>query len=101
MTTAPDSSSGHGHDHVRVTVRTPAGASHTFTFENNELVVSATATAVEHFVKAHELASDDYGLALIRAGEPVPMLDTDELRAYDVVDGDVLHLIVEKPQVDG
>ena len=29
------------------------------------------------------------------------MLDTDELRAYDVVDGDVLHLIVEKPQVDG
>jgi hypothetical protein len=29
------------------------------------------------------------------------MLDTDELRAYDVVDEDVLHLIVERPQVDG
>jgi hypothetical protein len=80
MTTAPDSSPGHEHDHVRVTVRTPAGASHTFTFEKNELVVSATATAVEHFVKARELASDDYGHALIRAGEAVPMLDTDELR---------------------
>jgi hypothetical protein len=89
------------HEHIRVTVRTPSGASHEFSFRPAELVVAATATAVEHFVKAKELAPDDYGLALVRSGTAVALLDTNELRSDAIVDGDVLHLVIEKPQVDG
>ena len=89
------------HEHVRVVVRTPAGASHTFTVKLDELVVAAVATFVEYFVHAHELAPDDYSLAVVRDGTATPMVDTEELRAYGLVDGDVLHLVVTRPQVDG
>jgi hypothetical protein len=101
MTTAPNSGPEDEPSPIEVTIRTPAGASHQFNLRPDELVVTATASAVEHFVKAKELAPDDYGLALIRSGEAEAMLDTSEIRAYSVVAGDVLHLVVEKPQVDG
>jgi len=101
MDTVPDAGHEHHDEKIHVTVRTPAGASHGFDFDRHELGVAAVATAVEHFVKGHELAPDDYGLAIVRDGTATDILDTNELCAYDIVDGDVLHLVVEKPQVDG
>ena len=86
---------------VEVTVRTPAGASAEFKFRLAELTIEATSRAIEHFVAKRELEAGDYGLELIRGGGATPMLDTNELRDYGLRDGDVLHLIPEKPQVDG
>ena len=88
-------------DHVEVTVRTPAGEGHKFTFKLSELVVNAAATAIDHFVKHQELAPGEYGLAVVRDSESTPMISTNELSAYSIVTGDVLHLINEAPQVDG
>jgi len=86
---------------VHVTVRTPAGASGEFDFEVDELVISAVNTAVERFVSERKLAAGDYGLALVRGGETTDLTDTNKLEDYGIVDRDVLHLINEKPQVDG
>jgi len=91
----------HYHGDAEVTVRTPAGASHTFPFTLNELVARADAQAIGYFVEHGELATGDYGLAVLRDGKPVEMADTARLGDYHLVDGDVLHLVVEEPQVDG
>ena len=91
----------HYHGNAEVTVRTPAGASHSFRFGLNEFVAAAIATAIAFFVERRELAPGDYGMAVLRDATPVEMADTARLGDYDVVDGDVLHLVVEAPQVDG
>lgn len=86
---------------VRVVVRTPAGASHDFNFQGRELVAEAAAKAIEYFVGQNLLEPGDYGLELVRDGQSTDMLDTNTLADYGVRDGDTLHLIPEKPQVDG
>ena len=95
------SDSAEGSRKLRVTVRTPAGVPHDFDFREEELVAEAAAKAIAHFVDKHELESGDYGLELVRDGTATDLLDTNTLRDYEVKDGDVLHLIPEKPQVDG
>jgi hypothetical protein len=92
----------HHHDHdVEVTVRTPAGASHPFRFELDELAARAAATAIGYFIEKHEIEPGDYALELIRDGQPTPIADTSRLGDYGLRDGDQLHLITAKPQVDG
>lgn len=86
---------------VKVIVRTPAGASHDFNFKERELVAEAAAKAIEYFVGQNLLESGDYGIELVRDGQSTDMLDTNTLADYGVRSGDTLHLIPEKPQVDG
>jgi hypothetical protein len=102
---------------VHVTVRTPAGAAGEFDYQGDELVISAVNTAVEYFVTRaqptsrpparsapsieRQLAPGDYGMTVVRHGESTDMTDTSKLDDYGIVDGDELHLINEKPQVDG
>jgi hypothetical protein len=86
---------------VEVTVRTPAGASHRFRLGLNELVIRALATAVAYFVEKGEIEAGDYALELIRNGQPTALADTGRLGDYGLRDDDQLHLISEKPQVDG
>lgn len=90
-----------GHHTVDVVVRTPAGASHDFTFRLDELGATAAAKAIEHFVKHEEIEAGDYVLELVRDGVPTPIADTARLSDYGLRDGDQLHLIAAKPQVDG
>jgi hypothetical protein len=89
------------HHSVNVVVRTPAGASHDFTFQLDELGATAAAKAIEYFVKHEEIEAGDYVLELVRDGKPTPIADTARLSDYDIHDGDELHLITAKPQVDG
>lgn len=91
----------HHHEEVRVTVSTPAGITHPLVFKKSELVAEATAAAIKYFVDQNELAPDDYGLALVRNGTAEDLTDTARLEDYAIVSGDKLHLIVERPQVDG
>jgi len=91
-----------GRDHdVEVIVRTPAGADHPFRFKLDELGARAAATAIDYFVEKHEIEAGDYALELIRDGQPTPIADTARLGDYGLRDGDQLHLITVKPQVDG
>ena len=84
-----------------VPVRTPAGATNEFTVHANELVVEVISAAVTYFVDRNELVTGDYGLAVIRDGQVIPMADTSRLSEYNITDQDVLVLVPEAPQVDG
>ena len=91
-----------GNEHTfELPVRTPAGASNEFHVHSSELVVEVISAAVTHFVNRNELAAGDYGLAVIRDGQAMPMADTSRLSEYDITDEDVLVLVPEAPQVDG
>ena len=92
---------GQDHDDVALIVRSPAGASHPFRFELDEFAAHAAATAIAYFVEKNEIEPGDYALELIRDGEPTPIADTSRLSDYDLRNGDQLHLITAKPQVDG
>lgn len=92
---------GKQHHHFDVPVRTPAGASKAFALRSNELVVEVISAAVTYFVGQNELAAGDYGLAVIRGGQAVPMADTSRLSENDITNEDVLVLVPEAPQVDG
>ncbi len=98
-TTVPEDHQGH--DVVEVVVRTPAGASQPFTFDRHELAANAVATSIDYFVKKHEIEPGDYALELVREGHGTPIPDTARLSDYDIRDKDQLHLIAERPQVDG
>jgi uncharacterized ubiquitin-like protein YukD len=108
MTIVP-SHPDHDHDHhqhqpdddVELIVRSPAGASHPFRFELDEFAAQAAATAIAYFVERREIEPGDYALELIRDDKATPIADTSRLGDYDLHDGDQLHLITAKPQVDG
>jgi hypothetical protein len=89
------------HKHLEVLVRTPAGASHRFPLHLEELVARVVSVTIAYFVDRNELASGDYGLAVIRDGQAEPMADTSRLAEYHITDQDVLVLVPEAPQVDG
>jgi hypothetical protein len=84
-----------------VAVRTPSGASAAFTFGHNTKVAEATRVSVDHFVDNGEMTDGDYGLALARDGQAIELDPKDQLDEVGVIDGDVLHIINKKPQVDG
>lgn len=87
--------------HVQVRVRTPGGITHDFLLAEREFVASAMAHAVAHFVEHKELASGDYGLAIVKHGQVEPLLDTARVGDYHLTTGTELHLVNEAPQVDG
>ncbi len=101
MPTAPTEGPADHRELIEVTVRTPAGASCHFDLHLDELVAEVIATAIKFFVKRNELATGDYGLAVIREGQAEPMADTSRLAEHQVTRDDVLVLIPEAPQVDG
>ena len=98
-TTVPEDRQGH--EPIKVVVRTPAGASRLFTFDRHELGANAVATSIDYFVAKHEIEPGDYGLELVREGQATPIPDTARLSDFDIRDEDQLHLITERPQVDG
>jgi hypothetical protein len=89
------------HQHVNVKVRTPTGSWGEFKFEPLEFVSRAVDESVEHFVKKQELGPGCYSLAMVSDGTDLPMSDTSRLKECGVVNGTVLHLINDAPQVDG
>ena len=91
---------GH-HERLEVAVRTPAGASHSFQLRLDELVAQVTSVVITFLVERNELAPGDYGLAIIRSDQAVPIADTSRLSEYHITDKDVLVLVPEAPQVDG
>jgi hypothetical protein len=102
MSTQPDiSEEERRHEAVDVTVRSPAGHSHEFRFRLDEFGAEAAATAIAYFVERKEIEPGDYVLELLRDGVKTPISDTARLRDYDLHNGDELHLITAKPQVDG
>jgi len=84
-----------------VTIRTPAGIPHQFHVNSREHVGVVTQHAVEYFVAHHQLDPGSYGLAVIRDGRAIEMIDSARLEDYDVDNGDVLALVAKAPQVDG
>ena len=90
-----------GHEHIKVPIRTPAGASHPFDLRPDQLVAEVVFDAVRYFVDHNELASGDYGLAVIRDGQAEPMVDTSRLEDYGITDADELQLIPEAPRSTG
>jgi len=86
---------------LSVTIRTPAGISHVFEVRRHDRVDKTVRTAVSYFGGQSQLAEGAYGLALIRDGRAIDMVDSARLEDYDVVEGDVLSLISKAPQVDG
>jgi hypothetical protein len=86
---------------ITVRIRTPAGIGHDFELDGDDRVDQTVRTAVDHFVAQDQLAAGRHGLAVIRDRQAVEMPDTARLRDFDVVDGDVLCLINQDPQVDG
>lgn len=99
MSSTPE---GHpGHDVVEVVVRTPAGASQLFNFGRHELAANAVAKSIDYFVTKHEIEPGDYALELVREGQVTPIPDTARFSDFDIRDKDQLHLITERPQVDG
>src|SRR5258708_12811688 len=83
-----------------VTIRTPAGIPHQFHVNSHERVSIVTPRAVEYFVAHHQLDPGSYGLALIRDGRAIEMLDSARLEDYDVDNDDVLALVAKVPPVD-
>ena len=92
----------HRHERaVEVIVRSPAGTPHQFRFGLGELWAQAAAAAISYFVDKQEIEPGDYALEVVRDGVATPIADTARLGDYELRDGDELHLVAEKPQVDG
>jgi hypothetical protein len=89
------------HKTITVTIRTPAGHPHEFTFELSVRVGEVIDVAVAYFVAAGQLATGNYGLAVIRHGRAEDMADGARLEDYGIDSREVLALTVKGPQVDG
>lgn len=86
---------------ISVTVRSPQGASLTLKVNVEEKVGTVDKKAVDDFVKEKLMQPGDYALVLVRGAQSTEMADDQPLEKYGVVNGDVLHLVPRKPQVDG
>ncbi len=84
-----------------VTVKTPAGFASAFGANPHTTGSELADRAADFFVARDQLESGPFKLALIRDGTPIPIDSDKDLGAYDVVEGDILHLISCKPYVDG
>ena len=84
-----------------VTVKTPAGFASAFGASPYTAGAELANRAVDFFVAREQLEPGTFKLALIRDGDPIPIDSEKDLGAYDIVEGDVLHLISCKPYVDG
>ena len=84
-----------------VTIKTPAGFASAFGARPDTPGSELVKRAVEFFVAHDQLEPGTFKLALIRDDAPIPIDSDKDLSAYDVVEGDVLHLINCKPHVDG
>jgi hypothetical protein len=83
-----------------VTIRTPAGIGHDFEVRDQDGVEQTVRTAVDYFVAHNQLAAGNYGLVVIREGQPSEMPDAARLEDFNLADSDVLFLINKDPQVD-
>ena len=86
---------------IGVTVKTPAGFASAFGTSPHTASSELADRARDFFVAHDQLEPGTFKLALIRDGDPIPIDSDKDLGAYDVVEGDVLHLISCKPYVDG
>ena len=84
-----------------VTIKTPAGFASAFGARPDTPGSELVKRTVEFFVERDQLEPGAFKLALIRDDGPIPIDADKDLGAYDVVEGDVLHLINCKPHVDG
>ena len=84
-----------------VTIKTPAGFASAFGASSDTPGSELAKRGVEFFVARDQLEPGQFKLALIRDGDPIPIDSDKDLGAYDVVEGDILHLINCKPHVDG
>ena len=84
-----------------VTVKTPAGFASAFGASPHTASAELADRAANFFVAREQLEPGTFKLALIRDGDPIPIDSDKDLGAYDVVEGDLLHLISCKPYVDG
>ena len=84
-----------------VTVKTPAGFASAFGASPDTAGSELAHRAVDYFVARDQLEPGPFKLAIIRDCDPIPIDSDKDLGAYDVVEGDVLHLISGRPYVDG
>lgn len=86
---------------IKVTIRTLAGHSRKDVIKPDTLIADVTDDAVEHFVRAGELAQGSYALTLPRLGNEAELDATATARDVGVLTDDVLVLVSRKPQIDG
>ena len=84
-----------------VTVKTPAGFASAFGANPHTAGSELADRASDFFLARDQLEPGTFKLALIRDGNPIPIDSDKDLGAYDVAEGDILHLISCKPYVDG
>ena len=94
-------SNGHHAPCFGVTIKTPAGFGSAFAATSDTVGYTLVRRAVDFFVAGDQLEPGKFDLALIRDCDPIPIDSDKELGKYDIVEGDVLHLISGRPYVDG
>lgn len=96
-----NTSNGHHGKCFGVTIKTPAGFASAFAATPDTAGHALVHRAVDFFVGRDQLEPEKFELALIRGGDPVSIDLDKELGNYDIVEGDVLHLVSRQPYVDG
>ena len=86
---------------VGVTVRTPAGASSAFAVEPDDTAGQLTVRALQHFERLAMIEPGAFRIGLLRGNAVVDLEVDEQLLPAGVVEGDVLHLLISEPQVDG
>jgi hypothetical protein len=97
----PTNDRGGDLDCFGVIVKAPAGYYSAFAVRDSTTPSELIKRSVDYFVARKELEGGEFEIALIRDPKPIPLEPDKPLGVYDVVEGDVLHLVSSKPFVDG
>ena len=90
-----------GLDCLGVIVKTPAGHYSAFAVGDSTTASELLKRSIEYFVEHKELEGGDFEISLLREPKPVTLDPDKPLGVYEIVEGDVLHLVSNEPFVDG
>lgn len=86
---------------INITIKTPAGFPSAFVTTPGTTAAELTARSVKHFVDNNQLEVEEFELALIRDNEQIALGVNESLETYEIVEGDILHLVSCQPHIDG